>query len=180
MHKRKISITGLGYVGLPLLISFSRNQKVIGFDVSAERVNQLSNLKDINNEHAEDELSSKNLFFTSEPDHLRRADFHIITVPTPVKKDNVPDLTHLKSASATIGSILKKGDIVVYESTVFPGATEEECIPILESFSKLKCGEDFDVGYSPERINPGDKTHTIEKIVKVVSANSKLALQIKS
>lgn len=178
MSTRKISVTGLGYVGLPLLISFSKHRSVIGFDVSDKRIEQLKNKNDINNEHEVNELTSKNLFFTSNPKDLLGADFHIITVPTPVSDKNIPDLSHLKSASETIGSILKKGDIVVYESTVFPGATEEECIPVLESTSLLKCGVDFDVGYSPERINPGDKIHTIEKIVKVVSANSSSALKI--
>jgi UDP-N-acetyl-D-galactosamine dehydrogenase len=178
MSTRKISVTGLGYVGLPLLISFSKHRSVIGFDVSDKRIEQLKNKNDINNEHEVSELSSKNLFFTSNPKDLLGADFHIITVPTPVSDKNIPDLSHLKSASETIGSILKKGDIVVYESTVFPGATEEECIPVLESTSLLRCGVDFDVGYSPERINPGDKIHTIDKIVKVVSANSSSALKI--
>lgn len=178
MSTRKISVTGLGYVGLPLLISFSKHRSVIGFDVSDKRIEQLKNKNDINNEHVVSELSSKNLFFTSNPKDLLGADFHIITVPTPVSDKNIPDLSHLKSASETIGSILKKGDIVVYESTVFPGATEEECIPVLESTSLLRCGVDFDVGYSPERINPGDKIHTIDKIVKVVSANSSSALKI--
>jgi len=178
MSIRKISVTGLGYVGLPLLISFSKHTSVIGFDISDNRIEELKNKYDINNEHEVNELTSKNLFFTSNPKDLLGANFHIITVPTPVSDKNIPDLSHLKSASKIIGSILKKGDIVVYESTVFPGATEEECIPVLESTSLLRCGVDFDVGYSPERINPGDKIHTIDKIVKVVSANSSSALKI--
>ena len=164
---RKISIIGLGYVGLPVAVAFGQLSLTIGFDINIARLKELEAGKDSTNEVDNEQLKLSKIKFTTNPEDLRQADFHIIAVPTPVNDLKQPDLTPLYKASETIGSILKKGDIVVYESTVYPGATEEDCIPILEKFSGLKSGCDFKVGYSPERINPGDKQRTFTKIKKL-------------
>ncbi|MCH7697024.1 MAG: nucleotide sugar dehydrogenase, partial [Proteobacteria bacterium] len=176
-HNRKISVVGLGYVGLPVAVAFGRQSKVIGFDVNAGRISELKEGIDKTNEVSSDDLKKTDILFTSDVDDLKQADFHIIAVPTPINAAKQPDLTALKVVSKTIGSQLKKGDIVVYESTVYPGATEEECIPILEATSGLKSDNDFSVGYSPERINPGDKQHTFSSITKVVSAQNEETLK---
>ncbi len=178
LMKRKISITGLGYVGLPVAVSFAKIASVIGYDVSVKRVQELGNNFDRTNEVSSEDLKNPQLNFTNNPDELSKQDFHIIAVPTPINLAKQPDLGPLISASQTIGKILKKGDIVVYESTVFPGATEEVCLPLLEKFSGLSAHKDFKVGYSPERINPGDKKHGFKDIVKVVSGEDLETLEI--
>ena len=167
----KISVSGLGYVGLPVLIAFSKLDEVVGFDINSQRIHDLSLGVDKNNEVNKEDLINSNIKFSNNIQDIKAANFHIVAVPTPVSKNNDPDLSPLISASEKIGTILKKGDIVVYESTVYPGVTEEICIPILEEKSSLKIGVDFKVGYSPERINPGDKEHIISNIVKVVSGS---------
>ena len=174
----KISVTGLGYVGLPVLIAFSKINEVVGFDINNQRINCLSKGIDKNNEVDAEDLINSNITFTNNIEDVKLANFHIVAVPTPVTKNNDPDLSPLISASEKIASILKKGDIVVYESTVYPGVTEEICIPILEEKSSLKIGVDFKVGYSPERINPGDKKKTLNKIIKVVSASNSGTLEL--
>ncbi len=165
----KLSVVGLGYVGLPIALAFARRISVKGFDIKEERIELMRKGIDPSNELSGDEFLDRDISFTSNPDELREASFHIIAVPTPIDRHNLPDLSPVISASETVGRILKKGDYVVYESTVYPGCTEEDCIPVLEKFSGLKFGEDFKVGYSPERINPGDRNHTLAKIVKVTS-----------
>jgi len=175
---RKISVIGLGYVGLPLAVAFGRKIEVIGFDVNGKRINDLKQYKDETGEVSAEELKNTGVFFTSNPEDLKKANFHIVAVPTPVDNAKRPDLTILLSASKIVGEQLKKGDIVVYESTVYPGATEEECVPVLEQASGLKCGKDFFIGYSPERINPGDKEHSFTKIIKVVSGQTPEVLDI--
>ena len=172
-----ISVIGLGYVGLPLAAAFGRKIKVIGFDVNAARVAELKKRRDRTGEVDAGALKAANILFTSNPAELKKAAFHIIAVPTPVDEANVPDLRPVLRASETVGRILKKGDIVIYESTVYPGATEEDCAPVLEKFSKLKCGRDFTVAYSPERINPGDKEHTFTRIKKIVSGQDAETLE---
>lgn len=172
MHNRKISIIGLGYVGLPVAVAFGKKQEVIAFDISEKRVSELKEGIDNTKETTLDELKSSELLFTTNPDDLKNADFHIVAVPTPIDKSNRPDLSPLVNVSTMLGKIIKKGDIVVYESTVYPGVTEEECMPILEKYSGLKGGVDFFVGYSPERINPGDKKHTFTQITKVVAGQN--------
>lgn len=178
MVERKISVLGLGYVGLPVAVAFGNIHSVIGFDINQKRISELQKNIDKTLEVSESELEKTNIEFTSNTKDLARANFHIIAVPTPINDANQPDLTPLISASKSIGSALKKGDIVVYESTVYPGATEEDCVPVLEASSGLKCGTDFFVGYSPERINPGDKEHTFTKITKVVSGQTPEILDI--
>jgi UDP-N-acetyl-D-galactosamine dehydrogenase len=175
---RSISITGLGYVGLPIAIAFDQTMKVIGFDVNQSRIDELKNGIDRTGEVKLDMLRTSNISFTSDFNELSKANFHIITVPTPIDDAKKPNLKPLLSASKTVGKILKKGDIVVYESTVYPGVTEDECAPILESQSGLKCGKDFFLGYSPERINPGDKKNTLNTIVKIISAQDQNTLNI--
>ncbi len=177
-HGRKISIIGLGYVGLPVAVEFGKSQQVIGFDISSIRIDELKRGIERTNEVEAKDLASADILYTSDASDLKRANFHIIAVPTPVNSAKQPDLSPLISASITVGQHLKKGDIVVYESTVFPGATEEECVPVLEKESGLKWRSDFNVGYSPERINPGDKIHTFTTITKVVSADSEETLQV--
>lgn len=170
--KRSISVIGLGYVGLPVAVAFGRaNFPVVAFDISAERLSELRGGIDRTHEVESAELKEADLTFTDRAEDLAAADFHIVTVPTPIDNLRRPDLGPLIAATETLGGILKKGDIVVYESTVYPGATEEECVPILEERSGLKMGTDFFVGYSPERINPGDKEHRFETIKKVVSGS---------
>jgi UDP-N-acetyl-D-glucosamine/UDP-N-acetyl-D-galactosamine dehydrogenase len=179
MHNRKIAVIGLGYVGLPVAVAFARSgADVIGFDIDESRINALKNGEDRTNEIDIAELKNPKLKITSAKDDLKAADFFIVTVPTPIDLANRPDLRAVTSASATVGGVLKKGDIVVYESTVYPGATEEVCVPILEEKSGLVGGIDFKVGYSPERINPGDKQHRFEKIIKVVSAQDDESLGV--
>lgn len=175
---RKISVIGLGYVGLPVACAFGAKQAVIGFDVNEQRVSELAGGTDHTEAVTPTELSGADIVFTTNIDDLKQADFHIVAVPTPVTQANQPDLICLEKASLSVGSILKKGDIVVFESTVYPGVTEDVCLPILEKQSGLKGGQDFFVGYSPERINPGDKNNTFENIVKVVSGQTPESLNI--
>lgn len=176
--KRIVSVVGLGYVGLPVAVAFGKAGKTIGFDINSKRIKELLTGHDHTGEVAPDELKSADILFTDKIEELKLADFHIVAVPTPVDDANQPDLTPLLKASETVGKALKKGDIVVFESTVYPGVTEEECVPVLEGVSGLRCGADFKVGYSPERINPGDKEHTFTKIKKVVSGQDEEALDI--
>jgi len=177
-HGRKISVVGLGYVGLPVAVEFGKSQQVIGFDISSVRIDELKQGIERTNEVEEKDLASADIIYTCDASDLKRADFHIIAVPTPVNNAKQPDLSPIISASRTVGQQLKKGDIVVYESTVYPGATEEECIPVLEQESGLIWGTDFNVGYSPERINPGDKVHTFKTITKVVSGDTAKTLEV--
>lgn len=173
-----ISVTGLGYVGLPVAVAMAKKFKVHGFDINEKRISELLEANDRTNEITSAELKeTRNLHYSSNPEHLKNCNFHIITVPTPIDDAKRPDLTLVYKASQTVGKFLKKGDIVVYESTVYPGVTEEECIPLLEKASGLKGGIDFKVGYSPERINPGDKEHSFTKILKVVSGQDADALE---
>ena len=165
----KLSVIGLGYVGLPIALEFARKIKVIGFDIKPARIELMKKGIDPSNELDSASFKNSSIFFTSDPKDLKEASFHIIAVPTPTNIYNLPDLSPVLKASETVGRILKKGDYVVYESTVYPGCTEEDCIPVLEKFSKLKAGRDFKVGFSPERINPGDHNHSLTKIVKVTS-----------
>ena len=179
----KITVIGLGYVGLPLARLFATKYAVIGFDVNQNRIAELRNCNDNTLEVSEELLKTviisnnpqknkKGLHFTADFEEIKDSNIYIVTVPTPVDKNNKPDITPLYNASELVGKALKKDDIVIYESTVFPGATEEECVPVLEKFSGLKFNQDFFVGYSPERINPGDKEHTVEKILKITSGST--------
>ncbi len=183
----KIAVIGLGYVGLPLSVAFAKKYKVIGFDINSKRINELQKCIDVTEEIEKIELESvldienskvEGLFLTNNVDHLKESNIYIVTVPTPIDKNNKPDLTPMIKSSETIGSILKKGDIVIYESTVYPGVTEEVMAPILEFKSGLKLNKDFYCGYSPERINPGDKEHTVTKIKKVTSGSTKEVAEI--
>lgn len=167
--KKKLAVIGLGYVGLPIALEFAKKISVIGFDINQKRVDMMKNKIDPSNELESSAFEGADILFTANIDDLKQANFFIVAVPTPVDKHNVPDLKPVVSASQTIGKALKKGDYVVFESTVYPGCTEEDCLPVMESISGLKMGVDFKLGYSPERINPGDKEHTITKIKKVVS-----------
>lgn len=167
--EEKISVVGLGYVGLPLAVAFAKVADVVGFDISREKVEQYHKGIDATKEVGDKAVRETTAFLTWEEKHLKDCKFHIVAVPTPIRTDKVPDLTAVKSASRTVGRNLTKGSIVVYESTVYPGVTEDICLPILEEESGLKCGVDFKIGYSPERINPGDKVNRLETIVKVVS-----------
>lgn len=168
-RKTKLSLIGLGYVGLPIALGFAKKISVIGFDINNQRVEMMKKRIDPSEELGTEAFDNTDIKFTSDLEDLKEASFHIIAVPTPIDKNKLPDMTPLYGATRTVGAILKKGDYVVYESTVYPGATEEGCIPLLEELSGLKCGSDFKVGYSPERINPGDKNHTLASITKVVS-----------
>lgn len=181
MNDTRIAIIGLGYVGLPLARLFATRFNTIGFDINETRIHELKLGVDSTLEVEEDLLQSvlvddpnaeKGLYITNQAEELKNCNYFIVTVPTPVDKNNRPDLTPLFKASETVGKVIKKGDIVIYESTVYPGATEEDCIPIVEKVSGLKFNEDFFAGYSPERINPGDKEHTVEKIMKVTSGST--------
>jgi len=165
----KLSVIGLGYVGLPIALDFAKKISVVGFDIKPDRIELMKKGIDPSKELDSNEFIGCDIQFTSNLDDLRQASFHIVAVPTPIDKHNLPDLRPVLGASETVGKILKKGDVVVYESTVYPGCTEEDCIPVLEKFSGLKYPEDFKVGYSPERINPGDKEHTFKTIIKIVS-----------
>ena len=167
--KAKLAVIGLGYVGLPIALEFARKISVIGFDINDGRVEMMKKCIDPSNELTKEDFDNCDIHFTSKLDELKDAKFFIVAVPTPVDQHNVPDLTPVKKASETIGKVLKKGDYVVFESTVYPGCTEEDCLPIIEKLSGLNNIKDFKLGYSPERINPGDKTHTLSKVVKVVS-----------
>ena len=171
-------MVGLGYVGLPVAVAFGKHGPVIGFDINENRLEELRAGQDRTNEVSATELGDTQIEFTSKPEVLAQADFHIVAVPTPIDDAHQPDLTPVVKASESVGTALKKGDIVVYESTVYPGVTEDICVPILERVSGLKCGPDFTVGYSPERINPGDKEHTFTKIKKVVSGQDAATLKI--
>lgn len=173
----KISLVGLGYVGMPIAVAFANKVNVIGFDVNKEKIALYKNGIDPTKEVGDEVIKNTNVEFTSDEARLREARFHIVAVPTPVNKDHTPDLSPVESASRTLGRNLVKGSIVVYESTVYPGVTEEVCVPILEKESGLKCGVDFNVGYSPERINPGDKVHRLETIVKIVSGMDEETLE---
>jgi len=178
-HGRKLAVIGLGYVGLPVAVAFGRGgTPVIGFDTDTARIAELKAGRDRTREVEPGDIAHPHLHFTSDPAELAGADFFIVTVPTPIDQARRPDLTALLRASKTVGSALKKGDIVVYESTVYPGATEEDCVPILEQASGLLAGRDFTVGYSPERINPGDKAHRFETIKKVVAGQDGRTLDI--
>lgn len=167
--KTKLSLIGLGYVGLPIALEFAKKISVIGFDISEERVEMMKNSKDPSDELEPEAFKDCDITFTTDPEDLKKAAFHIVAVPTPIDSHNMPDLSPLISATKTVGKILKNGDYVLFESTVYPGATEEDCIPILEELSGLKFIQDFKVGYSPERINPGDKINTLSTVVKIVS-----------
>lgn len=167
--KKKLSVIGLGYVGLPIALEFAKKIKVIGFDINAERVKMMQNKIDPSQELESAAFDGCDIEFTNDLEKLKEAGFHIVAVPTPVDEHNIPDLIPVKKASETIGRVIKKGDYVVFESTVYPGCTEEDCRPIIEQLSSLKAVSDFKFGYSPERINPGDKEHTITSIIKVVS-----------
>jgi UDP-N-acetyl-D-galactosamine dehydrogenase len=172
----KLSLIGLGYVGMPIAVAFAKKVKVIGFDINTEKVALYQKGIDPTKEVGDDVIKSTTVEFTSDESKLREASFHIVAVPTPVHADHTPDLTPVKGASRALGRNLSKGSIVVFESTVYPGVTEEICIPILEEESGLTCGVDFKVGYSPERINPGDKVHRLETIVKIVSGMDESSL----
>jgi UDP-N-acetyl-D-galactosamine dehydrogenase len=167
--EEKIAVIGLGYVGLPVALAFARKFPTVGFDINTRRVDMLSRGRDDTGEVSEEELRSSRLRLTTSIDDLRGVTFFIVAVPTPIDSNYRPDLRPLVSASETVGKVLEKGAVVVYESTVYPGVTEEVCAPVLERVSKLKAGDDFKLGYSPERINPGDREHTFERITKVVS-----------
>jgi UDP-N-acetyl-D-glucosamine/UDP-N-acetyl-D-galactosamine dehydrogenase len=178
-HQRKVSVVGLGYVGLPVAVAFARaGAVVVGFDIDASRVAELRKGWDRTREVAKEDLQHPTLNYTDDPQALVEADFHIITVPTPIDAARRPDLSAMLAASRVVGKALKRGDIVVYESTVYPGAVEEDCVPQLEASSGLRVGQDFTVGYSPERINPGDKAHRFETITKVVSGQDERTLEI--
>ncbi len=176
--EKAISVTGLGYVGLPLALEFAKKFRVIGFDINEERVQMMREGTDPSQELDREAFLNKDIVYTSNFEDLKQAHFHVVAVPTPIDEHNNPDLTPLYKSSETIGKILKPGDYVVFESTVYPGCTEEDCVPIMERLSGLKMGPDFKIGYSPERINPGDKEHTVEKILKVVSGNDPEAAEV--
>jgi len=175
--KATVAVIGLGYVGLPIALAFAKKVKVIGFDINAKRVDMMKKGIDPSNELTKEDFKNSDITFTHKLEDLKKAKFFIVAVPTPIDEHNLPDLKPLIGASTTVGKVLKKGDYVVYESTVYPGCTEEDCIPVLEKESGLKFVKDFKVGYSPERINPGDKEHTITKILKIVSGCDKESLE---
>ena len=176
-REEKIAMTGLGYVGMPIAVAFSKKVDVIGYDMNEYKIEQYKNGKDPTREVGEEAIAACSVDFTTDETRLREAKFHIVAVPTPVNPDHTPDLEPIRGASRTLGRNLARGSIVVYESTVYPGVTEEVCVPILEEESGLKCGVDFKVGYSPERINPGDKVHRLENIVKIVSGMDEETLE---
>ncbi|MFW5821601.1 MAG: nucleotide sugar dehydrogenase, partial [Bacteroidota bacterium] len=167
--KKKIAVVGLGYVGLPIALEFAKKVPVIGFDIKADRIELMKQKIDPSNELESSDFNDADIHFTADPEDLKKADFYIVAVPTPIDDYKNPDLRPLLSATRTVGKALKKNDYVVYESTVYPGCTEEDCVPLLEENSGLTFVKDFKVGFSPERINPGDKKHTLTKIVKVSS-----------
>ena len=169
IKKRKIALVGLGYVGLPIAMELSKHVSVIGFDINEERLDKLRQHLDPNGELERAVFEGSDILFTSSVEDLREASFYIIAVPTPIDQHNEPDLNPLLSATRTVAGVLEEGDYVVYESTVYPGCTEEDCVPLLEKLSGLKDGTGFKYGYSPERINPGDKIHTLQNTVKIIS-----------
>lgn len=173
----QIAVIGLGYVGLPLALAFARKFKVIGFDISESRIQMMQNGIDPSDELSNDAFDNTDIVFTSNPEDIAAAIFYVVAVPTPVDEHRIPNLKPVIAASRTIGKVLKKGDYVVYESTVYPGCTEEDCLPVLEEESGLKLGTDFKLGYSPERINPGDKERTVTKILKIVSGSDEESLE---
>lgn len=175
---RKVAVVGLGYVGLPIAVAFGKYHPTIGFDINKSKIEELQKGFDRTGEVSADDLKASQVRYTAEPAELKKADFIIVAVPTPINEALQPDLKALRMSSELIGKNMSPGTIVVYESTVYPGVTEEVCLPILEKTSGLKSGVDFKVGYSPERINPGDREHTLEKIVKVVSAQDEESLEI--
>ena len=175
--EEKISLVGLGYVGMPIAVAFAKKVEVVGFDLNAKKIELYKSGVDPTNEVGDEVIKNTTVEFTSDETKLREAKFHIVAVPTPVNDDHTPDLTPVEGASRIVGRNLTKGSIVVYESTVYPGVTEDVCIPILEKESGLKCGVDFKIGYSPERINPGDKVHRLETIVKIVSGMDEESLE---
>jgi len=172
LFDRKIAVIGLGYVGLPLAVEFGKKFEVIGFDINQARVNELISGIDSTLEVSDNELAETNLTFSHDIEMLKSANVYIVTVPTPINEHKQPDLTPLIKASEMLGTVINKGDIIIYESTVYPGATEEECLPIVEKSSGLKFNQDFFAGYSPERINPGDKEHRVTNILKVTSGST--------
>lgn len=174
---RKVSVVGLGYVGLPVAVAFGKENHTVGFDINESRITELSGGHDRTGEVPAEDLALADILFTNRIEDLRQADFHIIAVPTPIDDANQPDLAAMLRAAETVGKALKKGDIVVFESTVYPGVTEDECAPVLERVSGLRCGIDFKLGYSPERINPGDREHTFSKIKKIVSGQDQETLE---
>ena len=176
--KAKLAVVGLGYVGLPIALSFARKVAVVGFDINEGRLAQMRQGIDPCGELGEEAFEGRDIVFTSSLDVLREASFFIVAVPTPIDRFNQPDLQPLLSATRTVGKVLKRGDYVVFESTVYPGCTEEDCVPILEELSGLRVGTDFKIGYSPERINPGDKVHTLANTVKIVSGCDREALDV--
>ena len=167
--EEKISLVGLGYVGMPIAVAFARKVKVVGFDLNSAKIDLYKNGVDPTNEVGNEVIKNTKVEFTSDPAKLKEAKFHIVAVPTPVNDDHTPDLTPVEGASRILGQNLTKGSVIVFESTVYPGVTEDVCVPIIEKESGLKCGVDFKIGYSPERINPGDKVHRLETITKIVS-----------
>ena len=171
-NNRIISVVGLGYVGLPVAVAFGKVRRTVGFDINRTRIAELREGHDRTGEVSAEDLKAANILFTDSIEELKEADFHIVAVPTPIDEANQPDLRLMCRASETVGAALKPGDIVVYESTVYPGVTEEECLPILERVSGLRGGVDFKVGYSPERINPGDKQRRLTTIIKVTSGST--------
>ncbi len=169
--QKKIAVIGLGYVGLPLALEFAKKFSVIGFDISEDRIEMMRNNIDPSEELEASAFANKDIVFTADPEVLKGAHFFVVAVPTPVDEHKVPNLRPLIGASTTVGKAIKKGDYVVFESTVYPGATEEDCLPVIEELSGLKLNKDYKAGYSPERINPGDKEHTVDKILKIVSGS---------
>jgi len=175
----KLAIIGLGYVGLPLAVEFGRQRSVVGFDINLRRIHELKSGNDFTLETTKEELvAAENLIFTTHPNELRDCNCYIVTVPTPIDEYKRPDLTPLLKASETLGKVLKKGDIVIYESTVYPGCTEEDCVPVLEQYSGLKFNQDFFCGYSPERVNPGDKEHRVAAVRKVTSGSTPIVANL--
>lgn len=177
-NKMTIAVIGLGYVGMPLAIAFSEKFETIGYDIDEAKIKKYKNFIDPTGEVGEEVLRKTSLNFTSNADELEKANFYIVTVPTPIKQDNTPNLSPIEGATKLIGNYLNKGDTVVYESTVYPGVTEDVCVPLLEEISNLKIKKDFKVGYSPERINPGDKKNTVKKIIKIVSGIDEESLEL--
>ncbi len=175
--EEKLSLVGLGYVGMPIAVAYAKKIKVVGYDFNAEKVELYKKGIDPTREVGDDAIKETTVEFTADPEKLRECKFHVVAVPTPVNDDHTPDLTPVEGASHTLGKYLTKGSIVVYESTVYPGVTEDICVPILEQESGLKCGVDFKVGYSPERINPGDKVHRLDTITKIVSGMDEETLE---
>ncbi|WP_035764604.1 nucleotide sugar dehydrogenase [Butyrivibrio sp. NC2002] len=175
--EEKLSLVGLGYVGMPIAVAFAKKIKVVGYDFNAEKVALYHRGIDPTREVGDEAIKQTKVEFTADPEKLKECKFHVVAVPTPVNDDHTPDLTPVESATRTLGKYLTKGSIVVYESTVYPGVTEDICVPILEKESGLKCGVDFKVGYSPERINPGDKVHRLETITKIVSGMDEETLE---